>query len=468
MDEKRNGRVGKLVVGESSSMRILLTVHQFFPKYAAGTEVLTYSVARELIARGHEVRIFTAHPVEQELPDMDRFNVYEYERIPVYRFLHSYMPMAGQDSKVELSFDNHLAADFFKKALAEYRPDLVHFFHLNRLGCGLVEQAVNESLPAYYTPTDFWAICPTAQLVLCDGRPCSGPSMYAGNCVKHFAANTQKGVIGTLARWLPLVASEWLAKLTKAERMPPYPHRMEVQAIACRLSRTVAQLNRLSNIVSPNKFMTSKLVQYGVRPELITQSAFGVDVPGHAAPQRSAIRNPLRIGYIGTLAPHKGCHILIEAFNALPSGSAILKIYGNMQDFPEYILELRRFASRQENIEFCGVFHNSKIAEVMADIDVLVVPSLWFENTPLVLYSAQAARCPVIASDFPGISEVVKDQINGLLFEPGNSKALETQLRRLLGEAGLAEQLSANAQHPKSIAEYVDELLLIWQKKKIG
>ena len=138
-------------------------------------------------------------------------------------------------------------------------------------------------------------------------------------------------------------------------------------------------------------------------------------------------------------------------------------IYGKMEDFPEYSGDLKRLADNNDAIEFCGTFHNSKIGEVLADLDVLVIPSLWYENTPLIVYSAQAARCPVVASDFPGISEVIRDQVNGLLFEAGNPAKLAEQLSRFINEPALAERLSINSQKPKSTAVYVDEMLRIWE-----
>lgn len=445
-------------------MQILLIVHQFFPEFTSGTEVLANSVARELAGRGHQVRIFTAHPTALPMSDEERFDEYQYEGIHVYRFYHSYVPMAGQSSMVELSFDNHLAASYFKKVLDGFKPDVVHFFHLNRLGIGLIDHAVQAQVPAFITPTDFWAICPTAQLMLPEGQACSGPSHHAGNCVKHFVENTQKGVVQRAFKSLPIAFADHLVWLTQVGILPRYPHRIEVQAIGSRLSKSISRLNKLTKIVSPNRFMTGKLTQYGVSPSQIIDVAYGIDLDAsEVIPPRRLSRHPLRIGYIGTLAPHKGCHILVESFKSLPQGAAILKMYGNLEDFPEYVNELRVQAAQNVQIEFCGVFHNSKIAEVMADLDVLIVPSLWFENTPLVLYSAQAARCPVIASNFPGMSEVIQDQLNGLLFDAGNVIGLAAQLSRLINESDLIGKLSENTQPPKSMVRYVDELLSIWR-----
>ena len=93
---------------------------------------------------------------------------------------------------------------------------------------------------------------------------------------------------------------------------------------------------------------------------------------------------------------------------------------------------------------------------------VLVVPSLWYENTPLVLYSAQAAHCPVIASNLPGLTEVIQENENGLLFEPGVYSSLASQLTRLLNEEGLLIGLQSRSRAPKTISKYVDELMSLW------
>jgi len=443
-------------------MKILLTVHQFFPQFAAGTEILTYSVARELLKRGHEVRVLTGYPAPHALNDANRCDEYYFEGLHVYRFHHTYTPMGNQTSLLEIDYDNHLAAQYFRQILDSFNPDVVHFFHLHRLGTGLIEQAVEAGIPAFMTPTDFWTICSTAQLLLCDGQLCSGPSRYSGNCVKHFVQNTRKGLLGKIARYLPTPLVDFLVYLTQIGVMPAYPHRIEVKAAGNRLGVNMTRLNQLNRIVSPTALMTERLVKYGVLPERILQSAFGIDVTATNT-LRSSPRQPLRIGFIGTLATHKGCHVLIEAFKTLASGRAILKIYGSPTDFPDYASGLKQLAGNDNAIEFCGTFPNANIADVLADLDVLVVPSLWYENTPLVVYSAQAARCPVVASNFAGLSDVIRHEDNGLLFKAGDVMALSEQLFRLINEPHLIEHLSTQAQQPKSTSTYVDELIGVWQ-----
>jgi glycosyltransferase involved in cell wall biosynthesis len=329
----------------------------------------------------------------------------------------------------------------------------------------LIERAVLAGIPRFMTPTDFWTVCPTSQLLLGDGSLCSGPSVQAGNCLKHFAQSTQGGLVSKIANGLPTVCADLLVRLTKDGALPAYPKKAEVLAIANRLSVNVSRLNQLNGLIVPNVFMREFLVRYGVVPDLITEAAFGVNVTStdDLSKRRLNHSGHLRIGFIGTLASYKGSHILVEAFKVLPVASAILKIYGSLEDFPDYASALISTAGDNQSIEFCGTFPNSSIGEVLADIDVLVVPSLWYENTPLVLFSAQAAGCPVVASNLPGLAAVIEHDENGLLFESGSSVNLAQQLSRLIYEGGLLQRLSSNARPPKSTVNYVDDLLTVWE-----
>lgn len=447
-------------------LKIVLTVHQFFPEYYSGTEVLTHSVARELRMRGHEVSVLTGYPARELIPDATRFDKYEIDGIPVYRFHHSFVPMGGQEVVSEIEYNNHLTASYFKGLLDELKPDIVHFFHFSRLGAALVDVTKELDIPAYYTPTDFWAVCPTSQLLLPDGHVCAGPSSHGGNCVKHVALLTRWRHYSGVVKHLPDSAIDAFAVVAKADHSINFPFRQEIAALSRRKPFNISRLNGLQGIVSPTQLMTDVLTGNGVNPELIKQSAYGINVAGFEKFQREYTDGgPITIGYIGTLAPHKGCHVLVDAFNKLIKSNARLKIYGNPKEFPDYVADLHAAAKGNDAIEFCGTFPNAQIAEVLSRIDVLVVPSVWYENTPLVVYSALAAKCPVIASNFPGMSEVVRDGWNGLLFEPNKADALSACLARLLHEPTLLQALSKNCEPPKSIAVYVDELIGLYEKR---
>ena len=263
-----------------------------------------------------------------------------------------------------------------------------------------------------------------------------------------------------MVKYLPNSVVDCISLIANSDMEFKFPFRKDISALSQRPSFNINRLNALNGIVSPTQLMTDVLMRNGVDEKLIVQSAYGIEISGLDAVQRQFdLAKPLIIGYIGTLAPHKGCQILIEAFLNLKSKNTKLKIYGNLFDFKEFVAGLKERTAKCENIEFLGTFPNAQIAEIFAGIDVLVVPSVWYENTPLVIYSALAAKCPVVASNFPGMSEVVRDDWNGLTFPPGDAEGLTQCLQRLQLTAGLLEQFSKNCQKPKSIATYVDELL---------
>ncbi len=185
--------------------------------------------------------------------------------------------------------------------------------------------------------------------------------------------------------------------------------------------------------------------------------------PASPAFRKKERRKHLRIGFIGTLYHHKGAHVLLEAVRSLPTDMPLkVQIYGELEQFPEYARTLRSVAGNDHRIEFCGTFPNTRIGEIFYGLDVLVVPSLWYENTPLTLSFAQAARVPVVATDTEGMNEVIADGENGFLFAKGDVKGLSGIIRMLCNDRSVVKRLSDHARQPKSISSYVDELERIY------
>lgn len=444
-------------------MKIILVVHQFFPEYSAGTEVLTLGVAQELIAKGHDVLVFSGHVVALGDAERDEIESYSYAGVPVIRFRPVHVREGPTNaSLVRLEYDNELAAKHFSRVLDDFMPDVVHFFHLVWLGIGLVDAVIKRAIPAYMTPTDFWATCFDCKLILPGGTPCSGPSRHAGNCVRHLAIESKLPMLSALAALTPTWLADLVVWLTAAGWLPKYPFSAEVAAVGRRYKEIASRMNMLDGVVAPTKIVQRCLAATGVAPGKLVLARFGTKFPVGPKRHRTGARTPLVVGFIGTLIEHKGCHILIEAFRSLPRGTAVLRIYGDTSTFPSYVEILRHAALGRVDIEFCGTFDISQIDSVLDGIDALVVPSLWYENTPLVVYAAQANLCPVVGSDFPGISEVVEHGVNGLLFEPANVRSLTEALLLLTEDAGLLGRLSASIRPPKTIRCYVDELVSVW------
>jgi glycosyltransferase involved in cell wall biosynthesis len=443
-------------------MRILLTVHQFLPEHSTGTEVLTLTSALALKERGHTVRIVTGYPARTALSDHERFDQYEYRGIPVDRFKRSATPMGGQDNFVESEYNNLLVAEYFDRLVDVYRPDVVHFFHLMRLSASIVDVCARRQLPMVLTPTDFWFMCPTVHLRLPDGGFCGGPSENGINCLRHIVSIKKPGAPATLVNLLPERVLAALARRSSRRPFARFQAARHVHALSRRPHFVLSRLRRIDRILAPTKMMLGTLERRGLDPSRLIYCPYGIELPAIVAPRTTA-PDSLRVGFIGTLAHVKGAHVLLEAIRLLPELNIRVLIYGKEADSADYALGLRQLAHGDRRVEFLGTFPNDQIGLILAQIDVLVVPSVWVENTPLVVYSAQAVGCPIIASDVGGVSEVVTHEDNGLLFPAGDPHQLALSLARLAGDRALLAQLSRRARMPKPMSVYVDELINVYR-----
>ena len=105
------------------------------------------------------------------------------------------------------------------------------------------------------------------------------------------------------------------------------------------------------------------------------------------------------------------------------------------------------------HVSFRGVFDNAALALIHAELDVLVVPSLWYENAPVTIDEAFVMGTPVVVSNIGGMAEKVCEGMGGLQFAVGDDRALASTLERFLREPGLSKKLCASAPTVKTIAD---------------
>ena len=453
-------------------MKIIVTVHQFLPDYSSGTEVIALGIARELQGRGHEVVVVTGYPDPRPLRDEERFDRYTYDGLRVERFRHSPDPMGDQSVVTELAYDNRLFARAFDRLLAEVEPDVVHFVHLARLSAALVGPCVERGIPTVFTATDFWPVCPYSQLRLGGNELCAGPDESALNCIRHFAENLTAhpvSIPAAVAR-----APDWLVGLgvraATSPRLPLAAPRFftEVRALVGRQQFLRRELNRIDRVLAPSRLMERKLVEGGIDADRVSFLPYGIDAAGGERGAERGRERVLRLGFIGSVAEHKGVEVAVEALRLLPPALPVeLSIYGAPGSHPTYqayFAQIQALAERDPRIRLLPAFPNEEVRRVLDTIDALVVPSLWHENTPLVVYEAFAAGCPVIGSEVEGIAEIVGHEINGLLFAPGDSSGLAAAIRRLAENRGLLRTLASRTKPPLSVPDHVSRLVEIYEE----
>jgi glycosyltransferase involved in cell wall biosynthesis len=149
---------------------------------------------------------------------------------------------------------------------------------------------------------------------------------------------------------------------------------------------------------------------------------------------------------------HKGVHVLVDAVAALPKDAFELKIHGDTRTFPDYTARLRAQAAGLP-VTFMGPFDRADMADVYRGMDVLVVPSLWLENSPLVIHEAFLAGVPVVAARLGGIADLVADGRNGLLYDHDSAPMLGRALQQLIDSPDLLAALARARPPVKRIAD---------------
>ena len=166
-------------------------------------------------------------------------------------------------------------------------------------------------------------------------------------------------------------------------------------------------------------------------------------------------------GFLGSLAWQKGVHVLIEAFNRLDE-RASLTIYGSERTFPDYVAELKRLA-RHPNIRFAGLLEPQQVGAALRQMDCLVVPSLWYENSPLVIQEAFGVGVPVVASRLGALPEKVKDGSTGRLFTAGSVDDLAAVLQDLVTHPQMLSGMAERTVPAPSMAVHAAYLEQIYQ-----
>ncbi len=456
--------------------KVLLTVHKFFPAHRAGTEVLTLNIAKELQVRGYEVLVVTANPPDRDArrkaDQVDETSSYEYEGVSVHVIEE---PLRLKDYRFSYEHDHPHIAEHFKKLLSEFKPDLVQIVHAQNHSGAIVEVARKMDIPVVFYSTDFWFVCPIVQLKRPDGAVCRGPGPGAIKCLdcytpKLFPPLAEfKEALGNKYSMAkkgdsPLSAAAMKAAYTAyvASKLPA-----ATNATLSRPGYLRAMANKMQAILVPTLLMRDVFVENGINPKLIHHVPFGIHLEALANHVTKVPSNQVRIGYVGTLFEHKGVDLLIKAFLALPGeANCHLSIYGSTEQFPEYAKKLLDMAAdgsaNAEKIVFKGTFAQAEFGNVLSNLDVLVIPSRWYENTPLVMQSALATKTPLIATNLGGMAEIIEHDKTGLLFTLNSAESLREQLLRVVNEPGLLERFRANIKDERSVEVMVDDIEKIY------
>lgn len=402
-------------------MKILPVIHGYPMRYNAGSEVYTQTLCHGLVARGHEVHVFTREE-DSFAPDFAVRR--EVDRDDPRVQLHVVNHPRSRDRYRRVGIDHR-----FAEVLDRERPDVVHVGHLNHLSTSLLVEAAARQIPILYTLHDYWVMCPRGQLmqmhpadpgelwVACDGQQ---DRKCAERCYARYFSGAPDELDHDVAQW-----TDWVAR-----RM--------------RHLREMAELVDL--FIAPSRYLLRRYrEEFGLPEAKLVYLDYGFEL-SRLRDRRRDSGEPFTFGYIGTHIPAKGIHHLIEAFGHV-RGDARLRIWGRPRG--QDTEALKALAARLANgkagrIEWLHEYRNQEIVgDVLNRVDAIVVPSIWAENSPLVIHEALQARVPVITADVGGMAEYVRHEENGLLFSHRDPVALAEVMQRLADDPALASRLGA-------------------------
>jgi len=439
-------------------MRIALFVHCFFPDHIYGTEAYTMALAQELQALGCSVlvvsAVFAGEPSAGAL-----VHEYEIDGIQVWAVDKNQAPhkdLKGTYYQPENRW-------IYERILRRWAPDVVHVNHLINHTGALLDVLERMAIPTFGTLTDFFGFCFNNKLEAADGSLCTGPNARRSNCV---ACLFKAAHVGADARPLVRAASTPFRRNTASNLLARYP------SLAGSLKPTVTQLierpdllmkrynSAYSGLIAPSAFLRDAYISNGLTVPL-KLSHFGIEVDRSSKPP-SPKPDVTRIGYVGQIAPHKGVHILMDAFLQVNSPALSLDIWGPASQDPAYFKDL---VDRSEGrpVRFNGTFPTKDIASVLAQVDVLVIPSTWYENSPLIMLQALATHTPVLVSDVLGLTEFIEDGVSGFRFGRGNANELAVRLQAFADDVQLARRMSAHTRYDRTPRDMALEALGLYQ-----
>lgn len=417
-------------------MRILLAAHALPPDTHGGTELYTTRLATEFAARGHTVTVAAPRGTDAEvegatvvgLPDVvDR-------------------PEDGVAFTPAGDTTNSVVDNAVVDLLETFDPDVVHLQHLKGLSPRIPALCADHGVTCILTLHDFWTLCHREQLRQPDGTRCSGPTSIE-KCTTCYAEYVSQHVLESNFDAPSQTASD--GEGVKSIVAEPVAHRTD------RLRRALEACDRL---VAPSRYLRDVFVRYGTDPARIVQLRNGIQTDRF---QTSTFDpdEPLQVGYAGRVAESKGVHLLVHAIDHVPN--AELHVYGQFNpDEEPYHARLRETVG--DRVRFHGWY--AAAADVFADLDVFVLPSVWVENSPLVIQEAFAAGVPVVTSDIGGMTELVTDGVDGLTVPVSNRDALAAALERLATDPDLVRRLRAGVEPPTDLADHADELLALYRE----
>ena len=376
-------------------MKICQIIYTYPPYATGGADIYAQRISEELSSKGHEVVVITTQPYNG-LSSLKSSHQVD-NGIKVYRFyplnIYSWTNTAGKSILTKIVWNTldiwNLHAYFvIKNILKKEKPDVVHIHTPTWISLSAFDAIKSLNIPFVFTVHEYLLLCRRVSLLHANGEVCDDPRS--------------------------------ICKLYQ------------------KLSRSIVA-NKPDLVLAPSNFVLEMLNKNGFFGESTCMK-----LPLGITPYNQKTRKnyeKIDVVYTGALIGHKGVDVLINAFKDLEHDNIQLHIVGK----GEKMEDLRALADKDDRISFYGFLEGDELTSLQENANITVMPSVWYENSPMAIYESFKYGTPVIGSKIGGIPELIKENVNGFLFEPGNIQELHDILQYLVENPLELEKLETGA-----------------------
>lgn len=398
----------------------ILIISHGHPRFnKGGGEIAAYNLFKQLLAEGKDAYFLAACYSPLGRHGGTPFAALNEREILFYSTMTDFFWMYPGDRQVIWSE--------FDEFLRTIKPTIVHFHHYLHVGIEMLRQVRNyektlgSKVKLVCTLHEFVAICPN-----------QGQMINRNNYKLCYES-------------APISCVECLPQYTE-EQM--FMRKLFIKSF----------FELVDHFISPSHFLKQRYVEWGLDAEKITVLENGQEEAAKLGPKnRQTNRGTVTFAYFGQINPYKGLDVLLSALDHLTPAQRKkirLHIHGSgLENQPSEFVEKveKLLADYEELIDFQGPYESEELGSLMAETDWVVMPSIWWENSPLVIQEAFKFGRPVICSNIGGMAEKVRDGVDGFHFNVGKSASLAAVMIRVTEEKGIWDAVYKRLPMPLTI-----------------
>jgi len=400
----------------NSPKRILMTM--FGWNESGGGTSYPKAIAKALVQLGHSVTVMYAGGKSSKSTEPFFVEKSTEDGVILYGIFNRHTSFLDEKNlKREIQYPE--IDTIFKGILDSQQPEIVHFHNFLGLGYSLATLAKEFGASTYFTTHNYH---------------CIDPKLYMIN--------------ENLERWKSISYEQNSEDVIKNPAILS-DYNFRKQQILTILTSSI-------DTILPVSHRQKKLFEeFGIAPEImnVVNQIAEVHKIGQNPQDNRTVHNPLQIGYIGGVMPHKGVHLLIASVQPFSNSQLQVRIYGFVE--PKY-KEFLQSIDTKGIVQWEGSYSTEELATKISSIDLMVLPSLWEDCAPLTITEALGYGKPVIAPSLGGFTDFVFHGVNGYLYNPDNATALVEVLNKILSDKTILRTLKTNSLLPYGFNDVVE------------